>query len=243
MADLDLEVALRDLGAHLDIPDPPELTGAVLDRLAEPRRRAWGVPARVAAAVVLVLLTLAVLVTVSPPVRAAVLNLLRFAGIELSTDAAPAGRPLPTAVPLPGERVVDLATARQQAQFEIAVPAKLGEPETVLLADGTPPRIVSLSYRGGSVRLDEFDGELDFAFYKKMVGSDGVEWTQVDGGPAIWVDRPHELVYVDPGGRHRQESARLSAKTLIWRNSDGVTLRLEGDFSVAEAIEVAESVS
>lgn len=241
MAEYDIEVALRDLGARLEIPEPPDVTAAVLSRLERPERRTWGLPARVAAAVVLVLLALAVLVTVSPPVRAAVLNLLRFAGIEFSTDSAPAGRPLPTTVVLPGERAVDLATAREQSRFEIAVPAKLGAPDQVLLIDGAPPRVVSLIYRGGAVRLDEFDGSLDFAMYKKLLGSGGMAWTQVNGEPAIWVDRPHEVVYVDRDGAFRQESARLSGKTLIWQR-DGVTLRLEGDFSEAEALELAASV-
>jgi hypothetical protein len=237
----DLEIALRDLGAHLDVPEAPDVTAAVLDRLGAPQRRTWSVPTRIAAAVLLVLIAVAALVTVSPPVRAAVLNLLRFAGIEISTDAGPPPSRLPTHVPLPGERAVDLATARRLAQFEVASPETLGEPEQVLLADGDPPRIVSLIYRGGAVRLDQFDGTLDFALFKKLAGTEGIEWTQVDGDPAVWVDRPHELVYVDRGGEYHQESARLSAKTLIWQR-DGVTMRLEGDFTRTEATDLAASV-
>lgn len=245
-----LEVALRDLGARLEVPAPPdpaELTAAVRARLAEPPRRTrsvFGAPVllRVAAVLVLAVLTLSVLMIVSPPVRAGVLNLLRFAGIEFSTDSAPA--PLPsTPAPLPGERTVDLPTAQQLSRFPVITPGVLGEPDRVVLIDGQPPRVVSLLYRGGAVRLDEFDGHIDVALYKKIVSGEGIEWVQVldRGAPGIWVDRPHEVIYVDRDGNYHHESARLSAKTLIWQVGD-VTLRLEGDFTLDEALAIARSV-
>jgi hypothetical protein len=242
-----LEAALRDLGANLDVPEPPdpgELTEAVRARVAgSPGRTGLlGGPVllRVAAAVLVALLTLAVLVTVSPPVRAAVLHLLRFAGIEFSSESAPPGR-LPATVRLPGERSVDLPTARRLAPFPVAVPGRLGAPQDVLLIDGTPPRVVSLVYRGGGVRLDEFDGRMDIGLFKKMTGSEGLRWVMVGDQQGIWVDRPHEVVYVDRDGNYHTDSARLSARTLIWPAGD-VTLRLEGDFTLDEALAVAESV-
>ncbi|HEU5473104.1 MAG TPA: hypothetical protein VFV67_20855 [Actinophytocola sp.] len=241
MAEPDIGLALRDLGAHLDVPEPPDVTAAVRARLEQPVRRTWSTPRRIAAAVLLVLLALGVLITVSPPVRAAVLNLLRFAGIEFSTDSAPAPSPLPSTAALPGERAADLDTARRESRFTVSVPEALGPPERVVLADGSPPRIVSLIYRDGAVRLDQFDGTVDFALYKKLIGGGQVDWTDVDGDAAVWVAGPHELVYVDRSGQYRQESARLSGTTLIWQR-DGVTMRLEGDFTKAEALAIAESV-
>src|SRR5256885_5465118 len=102
-ANVQIEVALRDLGANLEVPEPPDpwgLAGAVRARLADPPGRpgllGGSVLLRVAAVVLAVLLTLAVLVTVSPPVPAAVLHLLRFAGIEFSSEQAqPGGLPTP----------------------------------------------------------------------------------------------------------------------------------------------------
>jgi hypothetical protein len=236
-----IEVALRDLGAHLDVPEPPDVTAAVVARLDEPAPRGHSRLLRAAAVVLAVLIALGVLITVSPPVRAGVLNLLRFAGIEFGSESAPAG-PLPTtSVPLPGERSVDLATAQRMSRFPVSLPPALGRPERVLVIDGEPPRIVSLLYRGGTVRLDEFDGTLDYALYKKFAGAGGVEWATVNGEPAIWVDRPHEVVYIDRNGVHHNESARLSGKTLIWQVGD-VTMRLEGDLTVLQALEIANSV-
>jgi hypothetical protein len=248
MTDRELEFALRDLGGHLAVPQPSfdGLTESVLARLDEPappgRRPLW---LKVAAAVVVLAVALGVLITVSPPVRAAVLHLLRFAGIEFSTGSAPpTGLPtgLPTAAPpLPGERVVDLATARRESSWPVLVPAKLGEPQRVLLADGTPPRVVSLQYRAGTVRLDQFDGGLDLALYKKLVQGQEMIFVSVGGETGLWVDRPHEVIYVDRAGEYRTESARLSGKTLIWQHGT-VTLRLEGELTLDEALEIAGSV-
>ncbi len=244
MIEQNLETALRDLGTHLDVPSPDldGLTGAVLARLDEPPPRAprplW---LKVAAVFVVLVLALGVLITVSPPVRAGVLNLLKFAGIEFSTDSAPPPSGLPSIAPLPDERRVDLPTAQRLSSFPVLVPGKLGQPEQVLVADGTPPRIVSLLYRNGTVRLDQFDGSVDIGLYKKLVQAKEMAFTSVSGDTALWLDSPHELIYVDRAGRYHTESARLSAKTLIWQHGT-VTLRLEGDFTLAEAREIAESV-
>lgn len=241
--DLRLAAALRDLGTHLAVPEPPdvdELTESVLARLDEPAPRAsrHGVLLKVAAVVVVVLLALGVLITVSPPVRAAVLHLLRFAGIELSTDSAPTRLPV-TPAPLPDERSVDLPTAERLSAFRVVGATSLGQPEQVLLIDGTPPRVVSLLYQGGTVRLDEFDGTLDLAMYKKQVRD--IQFVTVNGESGVWVDRPHVVTYIDRDGKYRDESARLTGKTLIWQH-DNVTLRLEGDFTFEEALAIARSV-
>lgn len=240
-----IEAALRDLGARLAVPPPPkaaELTEAVLARLAGPARRAHRSRprlVRVAAGVVVLLLAFALLVAVSPPVRAGVVNLLRFAGIELRTESAPGTLPL-VPRPLPSERTVGLADARAEASFPIMVPDMLGTPERVTLIDGDPPRVVSLSYRGGTIRLDEFHGDLTPAF-GKLVGYDGVSRVSVDGHPGIWMAVPHELFYIDRDGQWQRESARLSAATLAWQVGT-TTLRLEGEFTLEQALTIARSV-
>jgi hypothetical protein len=123
----------------------------------------------------------------------------------------------------------------------VAVPSALGAPEEVRLIDGTPPRVVSLLYRGGTVRLDEFDGVADLALFKKL-GTQDFEYLQVGGANAVWVPSPHPLYYLDRDGKVHTESARLSAKTLIWQRGD-VTLRLEGDLTQEQAVQIANSVS
>jgi hypothetical protein len=67
---------------------------------------------------------------------------------------------------------------------------------------------------------------------------DKIERVQVNGATAYWVSAPHEVIYEDPTGRTRTETARLAAKTLIWQVGK-VTYRLEGDFTREQAISIA----
>lgn len=237
-----LDEELRALGSRLDLappPDPAAMATAVRTRLAAPtaaRAAAW--PRRVAVAVV-VLCAGAALVAFSPQVRDGIVALLRFAGVEIGQSSQQV--PLSTLpAPLPGERVVSLAEARRLAAFEVRVPAALGTPDQVLVSDGTPPRVVSLVYP--RARVDQFDGSLDLAYFKKISSSDQLHWEDVNGEPALWVEGPHAVGYVGRDGRFRLEEARLAGNTLIWQVGT-TTLRLEGDFSRAEALRIAAGPS
>ncbi|WP_341716175.1 hypothetical protein QQG74_19395 [Micromonospora sp. FIMYZ51] len=241
----DLERELRELSGWLATPEPPDVTAQVRARIIAPprpavdnRRRRWRYAVGAALAVLLVALL--------PPGRAAVADavtgLLRFAGVTITTSSAPV---LPTGspAPLPGQRPAGLDEAQRAVRFPIRVPAALGPPERVLVADpdGTGGhRVASLLYRGGTVRLDAFDGGLDPVFFKQVAGS-GPEWTQVGAASAIWISAPHPVSYVDRAGTVRQADARLSAATLIWADL-GVTYRLEGELTRAEAVAIGTSL-
>ncbi|WP_433287469.1 DUF4367 domain-containing protein [Micromonospora sp. CA-244673] len=236
----DLERELRALATWLDTPEVPDVTARVRSRLAAPahRRRRW----RYWLAAVLA----ALLVALLPPGRAAIADavagLLRFSGIVIDTTSAPMP---PTGVPspLPAQRPAAFHEAQRHLRFPIRVPAELGDPEQVLVADpdGTGAyRVVTLLYRGGALRLDAFDGHLEPVFQKQVSGP-GVEWVQVHGDFAVWIGGPHELSYVDRTGTVRVATARLAAATLIWEDA-GVSYRLEGDLTRDEAIGIAESL-
>jgi hypothetical protein len=123
----------------------------------------------------------------------------------------------------------------------VLVPVLLGAPEQVTVADPGPdgaPRVVSLVYRGGTVRLDQFDGRLQPHFFKT---ADAVDRVQVGTEPALWFDRPHPVSYIDRSGVEQAATARLAGPTLVWQR-DAVTYRLEGVPTVAEAIGLAESL-
>ncbi|MPZ79416.1 MAG: hypothetical protein GEV28_03075 [Actinophytocola sp.] len=238
----DIEAALRELGTRLDVPSPPSgLAAAVLDRLDEPASAPRLLPKLVAAAVAL-LVALAVAMTVSPTVRAAVLDFFRIGGVEVHYEPPPV-RPSTSDATQPGEHAVTLEEARAAVRFDIKVPARLGEPEAVRVIDnypldGTPPRVVSLHWQGA--RVDELDGRISPVF-EKFLGAEDVVRTTVDGNAGVWIPRPHPVLYVDRSGTVHEESARLSAKTLIWE-ADGVTYRVEGDFTREEAVAIAESM-
>ncbi|RZT78694.1 hypothetical protein EV382_1886 [Micromonospora violae] len=236
----DLERELRDLSAWLDTPDPPDVTARVRVRLSTPAPRRWRWRSLAAAALV------ALLVAVLPSTRAAiaevVTGLLRFAGVSIATSPAPVP-PVGAASPLPGQRAVALDEAQRAVRFPIRLPAKLGPPERVLVADPDATgryRVATLLYDGGALRVDAFDGHLNLAFHKEVTPP-GADWVQVNGDFAVWVDGPHVLSYVDRAGGIRRETARLAAATLIWQD-DEVSYRLEGHLARAEAIEIARSL-
>jgi hypothetical protein len=238
-----LVAELRALGTWLETPAPPDVRAAVRARLAQPPQSTVRAKPRTLLLAAAALL-LAIVVVVVPQSRAAVANavtdVLRFAGVEVHK-----GRPhvQPTPSPLPSTRSTGLDQARRQAHFPITVPARLGVPDEVLVADFAPdgaPRVVSLLYRNGTIRLDEFDGDLDIGFLKTQSGAD-IQWADVKGNSALWLPHPHSVVYVDRAGVRHEETARLAGTTLIW--SDGrVSYRLEGAPSMSEAVAIAGSL-
>jgi hypothetical protein len=238
--DDELAAALRTLGTRLDVPDPPEVTGSVLARLDEPARVRWRTGHRLVAAAVAAVVALATAMVVSPAVRAAVYDLLRIGGVEIHENQPAPVTPLSMEPPLPGERDVTLAEARAAARFPLRLPTDLGEPATVRLIDDA--EIVSMAFDSahGPVRVDQFDGGLDPVFTKFATAPD-VHHVTVSGGPAVWVDRPHVVIYTDRDGQSRQESARLAGSTLVWER-DGVTYRVEGELTDQQAIAIAESM-
>ncbi|MFC7272827.1 hypothetical protein ACFQS1_02445 [Paractinoplanes rhizophilus] len=234
----DLIAELRALGDHLDVPEPADQRAAVRARLASARPpsrrhrwRLWLISALVAA----VGATGAI-----APARAAVLELLRVAGIEVRTTAKPTAVPAGPS-PLPSQRVAALDEARRLAKFPVRLPAALGTPEQVTMADqdGTgAPRVVTVSYRAGKVRFDQFDGTLSIAFLKQ---SPNAQWVEIAAYTGIWVPGPHPVTYVDRAGIERTATARLAGPTLIWQGGT-VTYRLEGLATKEEAVTAALSV-
>jgi hypothetical protein len=179
------------------------------------------------------------------PARAAVVDavgdLLRVAGIEVSRT--PRAEPLPAhPSPLPSVRTVGLAEARRVALFPLRVPSALGPPERVELIDPDPsgaPRLVTMIYRGGALRLDEFDGDADPTFFKSAPQA---RYTNVGEGMAVWVPGPHAVTYVGRDGVERTETARLATATLLW-TTGGRTYRLEGLTAQGPAEQIARSLS
>lgn len=243
MADDQLESELRALGTGLVTPEPPDVRAAVRARLAHPHSMVRPKPRRIWLAAAAAAL-LAVVIVVVPQSRAAVASavsgVLRFAGVEVH-KGRPHVQSLPS--PLPSTRSTGLDEARRQAKFPITVPARLGVPDEVQVADFAPdgaPRVVSLIYRNGTVRLDEFDGDLDIGFVKTQSDPD-MQWADVKGETALWLSRPHAVVYVDRAGVRHEETARLAGPTLIWSNGR-VSYRLEGVATLPEAVAIAASL-
>lgn len=236
----DIERELRELAATVVVPEPPDVRAAVRARIETPSRSSRPArPVRAGWVAAVIAALLAATLIASPQARAAVADVFRFAGVDVHWGSNADDAPVVPKSPLPGAEPIDLTAARAQAEFEIGVPARLGHPDRVVVADGA--RVVSLLYdrNGAPIRLDEFDGRLEPIFFK-TVNAMAVP-SRLENGPAWWLPGPHTVRYVDRDGVVRDETARLAASTLIWE-SDGVSFRLEGNISRAEAIRIADSL-
>jgi hypothetical protein len=236
----DLIAELRGLGEHLTLPEPADQRAAVRARLtghAVPGRRRWRL--WVVGGVAAVVAATGAVAPARAGVVAAVGGLLRVAGIEVRSEPAPTAS-LP-ASPLPAERSVALAEARARALFPVKVPAALGPPEDVELADPDPagaPRVVTLTYRGGRVRFDQFDGALSVVYLKTAPDA---QWVTIGAATGLWLPTAHPVTYVDRAGAERTVTARRAGPTLIWQSAE-VSYRLEGLATLDEALAAAGSI-
>ncbi|WP_392542683.1 hypothetical protein [Oryzobacter telluris] len=234
-----LERELLALGRALEVDAPPaDLADVVLARVTAPVPLRPRPRRRLLAAAVAALVALALV----PPVRAAVVELLRIGGVELGRTTTPS--PVPSTSRPAGQGLGSLEDARRRVDFRVATATALGTPDRVaLLEDG---RVVTQTWGDGPTAryLDAFDGTLDWGYLKGVWSS--LQPVTVGGRDAVWLDAPHLTQWVDRSGETRSAAARLAGPTLVWTTSGGggpdVTYRLEGVADLAEALEIARSV-
>ena len=245
--------ALRDLAQTIETAAPSaQLATAVLERVAAepvPERSGFRIGVgrlgdwlRARLRWVIGLLVALVLTgVVVSPVGAEVAEWFGFHGVAVSTDPEadiPSGSPV---VPR-AEAGLTLDEAAALVDFTPSVPEELGPPDAVSVS--ADRRLLSMSWAAattgnGTIRLDQFDAEVAPYFWKLATEAVFVRVGELDG---LWFPVPHEVVVLDESGHDQAVPARLAAQTLIWADGDR-TFRLEGDFTQAEAIEIARSVS
>ncbi|GIH17697.1 hypothetical protein [Rugosimonospora africana] len=227
---------LRALGRGMTVRPRDDLADRVLADIAAPATRTarWR---RWVAAVAVVLAAVGVSAAVSAPVRAAIVHVFRFGGVEVREAPGPAPASSPA---LPGEHPTDLADAGREVGFRVRVPGALGTPDAVTVADG---RVVSLRYQrpDGPVRVDEFAGNLG-VLWEKYASADIARRVSVGGHDGLWFDGQVTLVYVGPDGRQFPGSVRETGATLIWLDG-GLTFRLDGLRTLDAALAVAATMS
>lgn len=242
----ELERELRAL--QVEWPETPDVSGAVAARLPaqRPRRRgrwlewpAWRVA--VALGAVLVAVVMAV-----PPARSAVLDLLGFGSVRIERAEPP---PSDFGSDLTLGEPVTLAAARQRAGFPVLVPVAAGRPDAVYF-DSQPPR-VDLVYRprpglpgsnGVGLLVTEFRATVTPLIEKTIGSATRLERLTVGGDPAFFITgADHGFAYIAEDDVARFETQRLAGPTLLVERSDGILLRLEGEFTRDEAVRIAES--
>jgi len=211
-----LELELRDLAAHLEIPTSPSLAAAVRARVVRRRHRRRVLALALAACVAVLAIAFAV-----PASRASLLRFFHLRGATVSlVDKLPPLTPrLTLGEPIP---------LRGASSFRLLLPSER-RPEGVYAGDGG----YWLRYPG--LLLFEFeDGAGGSVLKKAALGTGKVEYVDVDGEPGIWIGSRHALYL--PGG-----PPRASGHALIWQHGP-LTLRLEAAVRLERALAVARSV-
>jgi len=117
-------------------------------------------------------------------------------------------------------------------------------------------RIVSLVYRaragippaaetGAALLITQFRAQVDEELIeKKLLGTGtSVDLVTIAGEDGFWLEgQPHVLYFQDPEGMRIEQSVRLAGNVLLWERGD-LTLRIEGDISMEEAVRIAESMA
>jgi len=211
----DLELELRDLAAHLDVPPAPPLLGVVLARLTRRRRRRR----QLAFAAAIGIAALAVAFAV-PGSRASLLRFFHLRGASVTlVDKLP---------PLESRGSLGQPIPFDAASFRLLLPSGR-RPEQVYAGDGG----YWLRYPG--LLLFELESGPGTEIIKKAaLGKTNVEYVDVDGEPGIWIGGRH-VVYL-PGGK-----PRAAGHVLIWKHGR-LTLRLEAAVERERALAIARSV-
>ena len=239
-----LELQLERLGSALAYPSTPDIASRIRARIAEQeesktRPSGWGLAGAALAAVVV---ALSVVLAVASPAQEAVADLfdriIIFETDDIAENLPPDFR---------GD-VVTLDEAEQRLGRQIVVPYTTDgaplSPSRVIYHDFSPTnaRAVSLSF--------ETPDGTPYAIFETASGlgkglGDGASVEPVSSlgdGEAYWLQGQRIVQIYDENGDFTRESQReADANTLVWM-PDGFVLRLEGDVSKTEAIEIAKSV-
>ena len=246
MFDRNLEAALRDLGSEIDWPRPVDFSSRL--RLENSIPRPWR--PRVLWTVVVAALVL--LLSLYPPARQAVANLLEVAGIRIEFGSAP---DLPAPMFISWGDLVDPASAQEAVDFPILSPTILDPPDSVHLLRwrlGTQvflvwrasDRLPEVGNSGVGVLLAEFRADLAEPIFAKIVeGGTTVDQVTVNGLPAFWLaGAPHVFMFETGGRDLAEDETRLTGNVLVWETG-GITYRLESGLGLQESLAIAESLT
>lgn len=250
----ELEQELTALGGAIDWPVTPDFAS----RVYLPARRELSSRWALAAAAVLVAVAA---LAIYPPSRDAIANWVNVHTFlqrvtHLATPSPQPPGPLGARLGLGGRTT--LADAQKQIAWHIAIPSTLGNPDEVYvqppadapvqgevtLVYATRPGIPVAGQTGVAVLVTEARGAVDQNFFGKMIGpGTTLEAVTVAGHQGYWISGPlNEFFFTDANGDFRNETVRLAANTLIL-DDGGTVIRIEGNLTKEQALEIAASLS
>ena len=253
----ELDQRLSELAAAIEWPATPQLASRVRHRVAQPRP-AW-YQSRWAMAAAAVVIAAGALFVYTPS-RDAIASWVNLHVVIQFTQHPPTPSPQPPG-PI-GRRLglgeqTTLEGARAHVAWNIVVPSSLGTPDEVYLQPspiGPPQGEVTLVYTtrpgipasaqtGVAVLLTEVRGSVDENFFGKMLGpGTTLQNVTVNGQAGYWISgSPHEFFFLDADGNLRNETMRLATNTLIF-DDHGTIVRIEGNLTYAQALQIAESL-
>ena len=228
----ELERRLQELGGEIAYPATPRFELA-FDR--RPARAARLLPLALAFAILVV--ALAGVLALSPGARSAFLEIFHIRGATVErVETLPDVRAQRLDF---GERV-SRETAERRAGFELLDLG--GEPDAIFIR---PDGLASVVY-GDPARprlvLSQARGAIYDGFIKKTGGSGTIiREVTVDGERGLYVSGPeHFVMFLDENGLISDERTYLAGTVLLWNRGE-LLLRLEGDLTQADAVELAES--
>lgn len=264
--------ALAQLAAQVEYPPTPDIAARARAEIAGRQmlptaRHAWPAGRRLAwALAVMALLALGLLAV--PATRAALLSFFaRVGAIEIFIDEsaptvpastlpastlpastpAASGQPAtttPVAVPHSlslidlGEPAT-LAEAERQAHFTPELPAALGAPDEAYTHPGIDLPAITLVWRPDDGPPLSLTAIAVAEFGRKVVAATTVEEVAVGDETGLWLIGPHHLQLF--GDWQGSNNLLITSNVLIWVHG-GITYRLEGDLSRADAVAIAESL-
>ena len=230
MSELELRlIALRDEVAW---PDTPAF------ELAFDTERARRLPVRsLALGFAILLAVFAGVLALSPGARSAFLEIFHLEGATVERVES---------LPEVEVHTIDFGeeVSREEAERRVGFElVDVGQPDAVYVRGSRMASLVYGSVEKPRLVLSELRGRVWDGFVKK-VGSSGtqIEQVTVDGerGLSISGDE-HFVMFLDSHSGIRDERTFLAGTVLLWNRGD-MLLRLEGDLTRAEALELARSV-
>jgi hypothetical protein len=229
----ELERRLQELGGEIAYPATPRFDlGFDRRPVRLPRLR----PLALGLAVLLAVL--AGVLAFSPGARSAFLEIFRIRGATVER--------VETLPDVQAQRIdfgerVSREEAERRAGFRLL---DLGtEPDAIFMR---PDGLASVVYGDPSqprLVLSQARGAIYEGFIKKTGSRDTIiRNVTVDGEPGLFVDgADHFVMFRDETGAISDELTYLAGTVLLW-NRGPLLLRLEGDLTLADAVELAESV-